>query len=141
RGILTLRGTNIRVIMKRYHYIFFLPLCIAAASQAQTTYENFTFSTFAGAAGTAGSTDGTGSAARFSSPSGVAIDSAGNVYVADTFNNTIRKITHGAAVSTFAGTTGVTGGMDGTGAAAQFNAPTGVAVDSSDNVYVADSGN
>ena len=104
-------------------------------------YENFTFSTFAGAAGTAGSTDGTGSAARFSSPSGVAIDSAGNVYVADTFNNTIRKITHGAAVSTFVGTPGVTGGMDGTGAAAQFNAPIGVAVDSSDNVYVADSGN
>ena len=118
-----------------------LPLCIAAASQAQTTYEPFTFSTFAGAAGAPGSTDGTGSAARFTSPSGVAIDSAGNVYVADTFNNTIRKISPGAVVSTFAGMAGVTGSMDGTGAAAQFNAPIGVAVDSSDNVYVADSGN
>ncbi len=127
--------------MKQYHGIFLLALCVAAASQAQTTYEPFTFSTFAGTAGAAGSTDGTGSAARFSSPSGIAIDSAGNVYVADTFNNTIRKITPGAVVSTFAGTPGVTGGMDGTGAAAQFNAPIGLAVDSSDNVYVADSGN
>lgn len=127
--------------MKQYHCIFLLALCTAAASQAQTTYEPFTFSTFVGTAGAAGSTDGTGSAARFSSPSGIAIDSAGNVYVADTFNNTIRKITPGGVVSTFAGTPGVTGGMDGTGAAAQFNAPIGVAVDSSDNVYVADSGN
>jgi len=85
-----------------------------------------------------GSADGTGAAARFNSPYGVAVDTSGNVYVADTFNNTIRKITPAGAVSTLAGTAGVTGSADGTGAAARFNSPSGVAVDGSGNVYVAD---
>ena len=97
--------------------------------------------TFAGQAGTKGSTDGAGAAARFDGPVGVAIDSAGNVYVADDFNDTIRKITPGGVVTTLAGTAGVTGSADGTGAAARFNGPIGVATDSAGNVYVADSGN
>jgi streptogramin lyase len=97
--------------------------------------------TFAGSAGVAGSTDGQGGAARFAGPSGVAVDSAGNVYVADSGNNTVRKITPGGAVTTLAGTPGVSGSADGTGPAAQFNDPIGLAVDDSGNVYVADSGN
>jgi IPT/TIG domain/NHL repeat/GYF domain 2 len=97
--------------------------------------------TLAGTAGTSGSTDGTGSAARFRIPYGVAVDSSGNVYVADTYNQTIRKITPAGVVTTLAGTAGSWGSVDGTGSAARFASPVGVAVDGSGNVYVADSGN
>ena len=97
--------------------------------------------TFAGSPGAVGSADGTGGAARFNSPNGVAADSAGNVFVADTSNQTIRKITPAGVVSTFAGSPGVVGSANGTGAAARFSSPYGVAVDSAGNVYVADSGN
>jgi sugar lactone lactonase YvrE len=89
----------------------------------------------------AGSADGTGGAASFNQPTGIAIDSSGNLYVADTGNNTIRKITSAGAVTTLAGLAGTSGATDGTGSAARFNNPRGVAVDSSGNVYVADGGN
>ena len=95
-------------------------------------------STLAGTAGSAGSVNGTGAAARFNNPSGVAVDGAGNVYVADTGNHTIRKITGAGAVSTLAGSVGSAGSTDGTGAAARFNGPFGVAVDAAGAVYVAD---
>ena len=98
-------------------------------------------STLAGSAGLTGSADGTGAAARFNFPAGVAADSAGNVYVADGNNNAIRKITPAGAVTTLAGSAGVTGGADGNGAAARFNGPSGVATDSVGNVYVADAVN
>jgi hypothetical protein len=97
--------------------------------------------TLAGVAGSIGSADGTGSAAQFHYPSGVAADGAGNVYVADTFNYTIRKVTPGRAVTTLAGLAGSFGGVDGTGSAARFYLPKGVAVDSAGNVYVADTSN
>ena len=95
--------------------------------------------TLAGSPGQTGSADGTGSAARFYSPRGVAVDAAGNVYVADTFNDTIRKITPAGVVTTLAGTAGQSGSADGTGSAARFDDPDGVAVDGAGNVYVADS--
>jgi hypothetical protein len=97
--------------------------------------------TFAGTAGAGGSADGTGSAARFGDPNGVAVDGAGNVYVADTGNQTIRKITSSGVVTTLAGKAGAEGNVDGTGSAARFNSPYGVAVDGAGNVYVADAGN
>ena len=103
--------------------------------------ETLTVTTLAGAAGVAGSTDGTGAAARFDHPYGVAVDGNGNVYVADTMNHTIRKVTPAGVVSTFAGTAAVAGTTDGTGAAARFYGPQGVAVDGNGNVYVADTGN
>jgi sugar lactone lactonase YvrE len=97
--------------------------------------------TLAGLAGSYGTNDGMGSAAQFNSPSGVAVDSAGNVYVADTGNHTIRKVTPGGVVTTLAGRMGSQGSTDGTGSAAQFNSPSGVAVDNAGNLYVADTGN
>lgn len=90
----------------------------------------------------AGNANGTGSAATFTNPAGVAVDSSGNIYVADENNNEIRKITPAGVVSLFAGSpTMATGHADGTGSAATFFGPEGIAVDSSDNVWVADSSN
>ena len=95
-------------------------------------------STVAGLAGTSGYADGTGTAARFSSPAGIAVGSDNVLYVADTQNHRIRKITSAGVVTTLAGS-GTPGSADGTGTAASFNSPIGIAVDASLNVYVSDS--
>ena len=97
--------------------------------------------TLAGTAGGLGSADGTGAAARFNYPRGLAVDAAGNVLVADTGNHTIRKISPAGVVTTLAGTAGVQDSTDGTGAAARFNFPQGLAVDAAGNVLVADTSN
>ena len=86
--------------------------------------------------GAAGNADGTGTAAQFNSPAGVAVDSSGTVYVADVGNSRIRTITSAGVITTLAGST--QGFANGTGTAAQFYNPYGVAVDSSGTVYVAD---
>jgi len=106
---------------------------------AQTVYSNYTFITLAGQ--TTGWFDGAGSAALFKLPYGVAVDASGNLYVADTGNNTIRKVTSSGVATTLAGLAGSPGAADGSGQAARFNTPGGVAVDGSNNVYVADSSN
>ncbi len=100
-----------------------------------------TVTTLAGRAGEPDSTDGPGDVARFSSPSGVAVDSSGNVYVADSGNQTIRKITASGMVSTVAGASRQSGSVDGTGSAARFNHPQGIAVDASGTLHVADTYN
>lgn len=97
--------------------------------------------TFAGHPGGSGSSDGPGPAARFNSPHGAAVDSTHTVYVADTDNHTIRKITPDGVVSTLAGVPGARGNADGFGGAARFQTPQGVAADSAGNVYVADTFN
>ena len=103
-------------------------------------------STFAGRAGAGGSADGVGSAARFGmtgsgiGPAGIAIDSAGNVFVSDPVNNTIRRISPDGVVSTWAGKVGEWGTSDGTGGEARFSDMRGLAIDSFDNLYVADAG-
>ena len=97
--------------------------------------------TVAGTAGDYGGHDGKGTAARFWRPDGLACDAAGNLYVADAWNDTIRKITPAGEVSTFAGTAHSAGSADGSGAAARFNGPWGIARDASGSVYVADAFN
>ncbi len=88
-----------------------------------------------------GSTDGAGDVASFRAPQGVTHDAAGNVYVADTGNFTIRRITPDGTVSTLAGVAGVQGSADGTGAAARFSTIKGIAVGPDGDLYVADTGN
>lgn len=96
-----------------------------------------TVSTLAGS--TRGFTNGTGSEAQFDNPAGVTVDESGNVYVADTYNHRIRKITPDGMVTTFAGST--VGYAEGIGTEAKFNTPMGIATDAAGNVYVADSEN
>jgi len=105
---------------------------------------NWVGSTVAGLVGISGSMDGTSANATFSSPSGIAVDASGNLYVADTKNNTIRELVFNGndwTVTTIAGEPNQTGSSDGTGSAALFNNPTGIAVDPSGDLYVVDSGN
>ena len=90
--------------------------------------------------GNAGYADGQGTSASFSSPTGVAVDGSGNVYVGDQGNHRIRKITPNENVTTVAGS-GNAGYADGQGTSASFSNPTGVAVDGSGNVYLADYNN
>ncbi len=97
--------------------------------------------TLAGNPGVHGSANGIGAGATFAEPAGVAVDKNGNVYVADSYNNLIRKITPAGAVSTFAGVNGASGAINGPGLNATFNSPTGIAVDNAGNVYVADYNN
>ncbi|OYU82868.1 MAG: hypothetical protein CFE24_13825, partial [Flavobacterium sp. BFFFF2] len=107
----------------------------SGGSVPNAIYQNVT--TIAGTAGSAAATDGIGTAARFNWPNGLALDTSGNLFVADRDNNTIRKITPAGAVSTFAGS-GTSGATDGTGTSASFNSPNSVSVDGSGHVYVAD---
>lgn len=85
-----------------------------------------------------GYADGPGKSALFDQPWGVAADASGNVYVSDTLNRVVRKITPDGTVSTLAGTPGLAGTEDGMGAAALFDAPEGIAVDAAGNIYVGD---
>jgi sugar lactone lactonase YvrE len=101
--------------------------------------ENVTVSTLAGN-GNGGFANGVGTDSTFDQPEGVAVDSIGNVYVADKENHAIRKITPAGVVTTLAGN-GVAGYSEGSGSSAKFDRPQGVAVDSSGNIYVADTGN
>ncbi len=128
-GIVT-DGTNLYVTDKGNNTI----RQIVIASGAATT--------LAGTAGTTGFADGSSGAASFNSPDGIAISSdKTTLYVADQGNNTIRKIViASAAVSTLAGTHGVTGTTDATGASASFNTPTGITVVGT-NLFVTDKGN
>jgi hypothetical protein len=97
--------------------------------------------TFAGTAGMKGSSNGTGSSANFNNLSLLALDSSGNIYVADTLNDTIRQVTPSAVVTTIAGMPGVVDSADGAGNAARFSWPLGVAVSGSGIIYVSDTRN
>lgn len=102
-----------------------------------TPLSNVTVTTLAGS--DAGYADGAGGNAKFYTPTGVAVDASGNVYVADLGNHKIRKVTPDGNVSTLAGSTA--GYLDGQGTSAKFNKPADVAVDANGNIYVADYSN
>lgn len=130
-------------MMKR-HIGMLLVLTASLVQAGETQAQQYYWSSFAGKPGTSGNADGTGNAAQFNSPFATAVDSAGNVYVADSASNTIRKMTLSGStwtVITLAGSPGSPGTADGTGATAQFNMPTGITVDAAGNAYVADSNN
>ncbi|MEP7170174.1 MAG: gliding motility-associated C-terminal domain-containing protein [Bacteroidota bacterium] len=119
--------------MKRLFNILFI-LSFVLKVQSQTV------SRYAGSPGVSGSTDGASlSTAKFNSPHGICVDKTGNVYVADRYNNKIRKISTLGIVSTLAGS-GAGGSNDGTGTAATFNEPWAIACDTLNpaNLYVAD---
>jgi sugar lactone lactonase YvrE len=99
-------------------------------------------STIAGTASMSSGVDGASATARFNMPAGAASDSAGNLYIADTGDSTLRQVVMATgAVSTLAGTAGLPGSTSGTGPAARFRNPEGVATDGTGNLYVADTGN
>jgi sugar lactone lactonase YvrE len=98
-------------------------------------------STIAGTGGLPGVLDGPGQDARFNLPSGLAVDAAGGIYVSDTGNHTIRRISPSGNVSTIAGLAGVPGLIDGEAAAARFHTPTGLALAPDGSIVVADTGN
>lgn len=112
---------------------------------ASITGPNFTYdtawfvSTFAGT-GTKGFLDGTGTAASFDAAFNAVADAQGNLYITDRYNNAIRKMTPAGVVTTLAGGLGQ-GSTDGTGIAAKFYLPTGLAIDANGNIYVADEEN
>ena len=85
--------------------------------------------------------DDTGTAAKFNKPGGITIDSSGNLYVADAFNHRVRKIVISTGVVTTLAGDGTTGSTNGTGTSARFNIPISLTIDTSGNLYLADSGN
>lgn len=112
---------------------------MGGAIQGKSLQLSITVSTLAGSPSAFGSTDGIGSTARFNWPESIATDGA-NLYVSDFVNNTIRKIVISTgAVTTIAGTAGISGTVDGIGAAARFNFLRGITTDGT-NLYVTDSG-
>jgi sugar lactone lactonase YvrE len=120
-------------------------LCLVFALAGSVHSQSLSISTLAGS-GSRGSQDAAALSAQFSDPCGVAVDNAGNVYVADTYNSVLRRITAGTGgtnwvTSTLAGLAPSTGNVNGTNAFARFDGPTALALDSSNNIYVADSGN
>jgi sugar lactone lactonase YvrE len=116
-----------------------LAAAVVLAGCGGTTLKEVEVSAFAGS-GEEGYANGTGREAQFDETAGLAFDKAGNLYVADTGNNLIRKISPKGEVTTFAGS-GEAGYANGTGREAEFNEPGFLAFDKAGNLYVADSGN
>lgn len=121
-------------------------LLAMTVARGQSIYSTpYTFATLAGATnGSTGGNDGMNSSARFNGPQDAAVDGAGNVYVADTFNDTIRKLAHVGTnwvVTTIAGMAQSPGPTDGANLAARFNSPSAITVDINSNLYVADTDN
>lgn len=138
-------GSGTAATFTRPHYLAWSTLgSFYVADETGHTIRHVTslgvVTTFAGTHNTSGSTDANGSNARFNQPAGLAVDGSGSVYVADSNNHTIRKITVGGLVTTFAGSAGVSGSTDGVGSAARFDYPRGLALVGT-TLYVTDNDN
>lgn len=145
--IVTYNAQNIYVEVPDVETVGVVPVLITVAGHSfegnnfeyMEPIQTYTSETFAGE-GVSGFAEGTGTAARFNNPEGVAVDSKGNIIVADRSNHRIRKISPEGVVTTVAGT-GSSGRVDGAAATARFNSPWKVAVDKNDNIIVADRSN
>ena len=122
-------------MMKR---LFVISVLLAAAP---AVFGEGVISPVSGVNGQAGHRDGTGAGAVFNDPMGLARDAQGNVFVCDARNHVIRKISDAGVVTTLAGEPGVAGGVDGVGGEARFRFPADIAISSSGELFVADSGN
>ena len=113
------------------------------SARGQSIYVPYAFTNFVGQPSVEGWLDGTGNAGRLHIPHSVALDGAGNLFVADTFNHAIRRVTPAGVMTTIAGSPSNKGYGDGVGyaEAASFNSPVGVGSDAAGNLYVADNGN
>ena len=119
-----------------------LNLCFTVKAQSPVYTTPYTISTIAGSAlSGSGYYDASGSSAIFNQPYGIAVDSSGNLFVADSGNYVIRKITPAGLVTTIAGQAGNSSSTDGTGISATFGTIKGITIDSSGNLYVTDSSN
>ena len=147
-------NTQIRAVMPAYPDIPItagIPIAVKVGEKSSTGIASIRYLgnlkgkvTLVAGGGVPGMADGYASAANFNSPGGLAVDASGNLYVADSYNNRIRKITHitalGGDVTTLAGA-GTAGFQDGGAANALFNRPAGVAIDETGAIYVADFSN
>ncbi len=115
--------------------------CAVVLAALETKAQSYTWTTIAGSPGAYGSADGTNDDSRFNYPNGLALDSGGNLYVSDSGNSTIRKLTRSGTnwvATTIAGAPGVRGSSDGTNTAARFAFQDGIAGDAAGSLYVAD---
>lgn len=134
-GCLSPNGNSFYVMDTANHTVRTMDLTVSPTSGSHIV-------TLAGTAGASGSTDDTGSNARFNQPFACVVNSANDaIFVSDSVNSTIRKVTPLGVVTTLAGSAGVTGLVNGTGSAARFNGPQGIDIDASDTLYVADGSN
>lgn len=127
--------TSVRVLCLSAALTLLLSSQIVAQAQQLATV-----TTLAGSPKQAGKADGLGTAARFTRPMGIALAPDGTVYVADTNNHCIRRISPTGEVTMLAGAADAPGSVDGIGASARFVSPLGVALDAQGNLYVADAG-
>jgi hypothetical protein len=103
-------------------------IALSPAARATSNYTTpYAFTTVSGIAGITGLANGQGTIALFNTPSSIAVDSGGNVYITDSGNATVRKMSPKGDVTTFAGSPGIMGTQDGTGSAAQFGFLVGLA--------------
>ena len=123
------------------HLKLLLVVGLSLASSLRATGQSYQWTTLAGSSSGAGFRDGPVGIAALKNPKAVATDPAGNFYLTDTGNHTIRKISPAGIVSTVAGKGGVAGGDNGSGSLARFRSPTGIARDDAGNFYIADTGN
>lgn len=116
-------------------------LGLASAISVDFQHAPYHWTTLAGSPGASGTAGGFGKDARFNVPAGIALSASGTLYVSDSENSVIRKVTAGGVVTTFAGVMATPGTLDGAALTARFDSPQGIALDQSGNLFVADSNN